>query len=128
VGVAVDADRNVYVADTWNQRLQRFRLLAAEADDYVFDAEFAVEAWSGQSVDNKPYLALDAQGRVYVTEPEGYRVLVFNRDGQFLATWGDAGADSATFALLSGIAVGPDGDVYVTDSGNFRVMAFPPLP
>lgn len=128
VGLAVDAERNVYVADTWNQRIQRFRPLFPEADDYVFDAEFAVEAWAGQSVENKPYLALDARGRIYVTEPEGYRVLVFDRDGQFLTTWGDAGTDNTTFSLLSGIAIGPEGDVYVSDSGNFRIMKFPPLP
>jgi sugar lactone lactonase YvrE len=131
VGLALGPDGTVYVADTWNQRVQAFKP-DSNTGEYLFAQQWPVVGWYGQSLDNKPYLAVDAQGRVYATDPEGYRVLVFNTDGQCLATWGDFGADNTAFALASGIAVDAQGNVYVTDAvkddqANDRVMKFPAL-
>ncbi len=127
VGVAVGADGSVFVADTWNQRIQVFTPDGATGE-YLFAREWTISGWFGQSLDNKPYLALDAAGRLYVTDPEGYRILVFASDGKFLTTWGDFGSDNSTFALVSGIAVDTSGNIYVSDGGNQRLMKFPPLP
>lgn len=125
VGVAVTSDGGeVYIADTWNQRLQRF-VRDELTGEYRFDLEWSVSAWYGQSLDNKPFLTRDAAGRLLAPDPEGYRVLVFDRGGQFLTTWGDAGADNSTFSILAGVAVDPDGRPYVVDYGNNRVMRFP---
>ena len=82
VGIDVDAEGNIYVADTWNQRVQVFD------SDCAFLREWPVEAWYGESVVNKPFLAVDDEGRVYVTDPEGYRVIVFSSEGDLLATFG----------------------------------------
>ncbi len=127
VGLAVSPEGTLYVADTWNLRVQVFEA-AAGTDDFVFVREWPIVGWYGTSVENKPYLALDNRGRVYVTDPEGYRVIVFDSTGKFLTTWGDFGADSSTFALVSGVAVGPDGSIYVSDAGNARIMRFAALP
>ena len=70
---------------------------------------------------------MDAQNRVYAVDPEGYRVLVFDQTGQFVTTWGDYGADDTTIGMASGVAVDAEGNVYVADSGNQRLMAFPPI-
>jgi sugar lactone lactonase YvrE len=131
VGVAVGPDGLVYVADTWNQRVQAFRRDEATGQ-YLFASEIKVSAWYGaggnvQSLDNKPYLAVDSLGRLYVTDPEGYRVLVFDSGGEFRTTWGDFGNDAATFSNLAGVAANVDGQVYVVDVGNSRVMRFPAL-
>jgi DNA-binding beta-propeller fold protein YncE len=127
VGLAVTDDGTLYVADTWNLRVQVFTP-APGTDDFVFTREWPIVGWFGQSVENKPYLALDNRGRVYVTDPEGYRVLVFDAEGQFITTWGDFGGDDTTFALVSGVAVDSEGRVYVSDPGNQRVMRFAALP
>jgi hypothetical protein len=110
------------VADTWNQRVQ------------VFDSNFAplrewlVEAWYGESVLNKPYLAVDGQGRVYITDPEGYLVIVYSNEGELLATFGQYGYDNASFTLPTGIDVDAEGYIYVTDTDGQRVIRFEPLP
>ncbi len=77
---------------------------------------------------NKPYLDVDAWGRVYVTDPEGYRVAVFATDGALLATFGQYGYDPSSFTLPTGIQVDGEGRIYVSDSDGQRVMRFVPLP
>jgi len=122
VGIDVDSNGNIYVADTWNQRVQVFD----PGFDYL--REWMVDAWYGQSVVNKPYLALDAEDRIYITDPEGYRVAVYDAEGTLLATFGQYGFDAAAFSLPTGIAVDAQGDIYVTDTDGNRVLKFEPLP
>lgn len=124
VGIAIGKDDTLYVADTWNQRIQVLQKDAA--GNYTFLREWPITGWYGQSLDNKPYIAVDAQERIYVTDPEGYRVLVFDAFGKFITTWGDFGNGNNQFALASGIAVDNEGQIYVSDVGeNNRIMLFP---
>ena len=122
VGLAQDAAGNWYVADTWNRRVQQF------SEAFQFIAQWPVSGWGSQSVVNKPALAVDQTRKlVYAVDPENYRVLAFGLDGSFKATWGQYGMEAESFMLPTGIAVGPDGKVYVVDGDAHRVMIFPPL-
>jgi DNA-binding beta-propeller fold protein YncE len=77
---------------------------------------------------NKPGIAVDPQRRiVYAVDPENYRVLAFDTEGNFLATWGMYGMDAMSFTMPTGIAVAPDGRVVVADGDAHRIMIFPPL-
>ena len=111
----------VYVADTWNQRIQVFR----EVDGmFVPERMWEIAGWYGQSLDNKPYLAVDDQGMVFVVDPEGYRVLQFTSQGEFVRYWGDLGNSNETFGMTGSVAIDPQGGVWVTDTGNSRLMHF----
>ncbi len=123
VGITIDEADRVYIADTWNQRIQKFEKDAA--GEYQPVQEWEVYAWFGESLDNKPYLDIDPQGFLYVTDPEGLRVLEFKDDGTFIRYWGDLGAGLNQFALVGSVAVDPSGGVWVTDTGNNRIMHFP---
>jgi sugar lactone lactonase YvrE len=125
VGIALGPDGALYVADTWNQRMQKFTPSSTGA--YSFVKEWPIVGWYGQSLDNKPYVAVDARGRVYVTDPEGYRVLVFDGGGTFLTTWGSYGSDTTTFGLAAAAGLDAAGDIYVSDAANNRVLKFDPL-
>jgi predicted membrane-bound mannosyltransferase/DNA-binding beta-propeller fold protein YncE len=121
VGLAIDNQGKVYVADTWNQRIQVF----SEVDGtFVPERMWDVAAWYGQSLDNKPYLAVDAAGDVFATDPEGYRVLQFNNNGDIIRYWGDYGIEPNMFGLAGSVAVDPQGGVWVSDTGNSRLMHF----
>jgi hypothetical protein len=61
---------------------------------------------------------------VYVGDPEGYRVLVFDEEGEFLMSFGQYGFDTASFALPLGMAFDAEENLYVVDSDNSRVLKF----
>lgn len=123
VGIAAGPDDRIYVNDTWNQRIQVFR----EQDGaFVPETSWDVVAWYGQSLENKPYIAVGEY--VFITDPESSRVIQFTREGEFVQFWGDYGSGANAFDLVSGVAVGEDGGLWVTDPGNGRVMFFQPPP
>lgn len=125
VGIAIDKAGRIYVADTWNQRVQVFEETATNTFTPVI--EWSVSAWYGQSLNNKPYLDVSADGVVCLTDPEGFRVLCFNAAGEYLLGWGGTyGDDEASFVLLNGVAFDHEGGVWVVDGGNHRLMRFHP--
>ncbi len=123
VGVAVANDGTVYVTDTWNQRIQSF-IPSQDGGVYFPLQQWDVNAWFGQSLDNKPFIAVDADNNVFITDPEGYRVIEFTGAGQFVRTWGDFGVGPAELGLPSGIAVDREGNIWVADAGNNRILRY----
>ena len=123
VGIAIDSDGIVYVTDTWNQRVQSFQP-SPDGKIYTPLKQWDVAAWYGQSLDNKPFIAVDNKGHVFITDPDGYRVIEYTTDGTLIQTWGDAGNTPTTFGIAAGVAVDKDGHIWVTDAANNRVMKF----
>ena len=62
VGIAVDQAGLVYVADTWNQRIQVFQ--PDDQGQYSPLRSWDLQAWYGQSLENKPYLTVDTRAPV----------------------------------------------------------------
>jgi sugar lactone lactonase YvrE len=127
VGLAADASGQLYVADTWNQRIQSF----SQNSDRTYQPlnSWDIVGWYGQSLDNKPYLTADQDGYIYAGDPEGYRVLQFTSDGTFIRYWGDLSSGNDGFGLVGGLATDAVSGIWVVDTGNSRLMHFtlPPV-
>ncbi|MGC8873103.1 MAG: flippase activity-associated protein Agl23 [Chloroflexia bacterium] len=124
VGIAVDASGRVYVADTWNLRVQVFAPGPDGNVSPIPEAVIPVTGWESDSRENKPYIAVDSGGLIYFTVPERHYVAAVRVTGEVLTVWGGYGVDLASFHLPTGIAVDSKGQVYVSDSGNGRVLLF----
>jgi sugar lactone lactonase YvrE len=68
-------------------------------------------------------IALDAEGRVYVSDAQRDLVLVFSSGGEFEYSIGEPGEGPGQFALPAGLAIVKD-RLYVADSQNRRIQVF----
>jgi DNA-binding beta-propeller fold protein YncE len=123
VAIALDSAGNVYVTDTWNQRVQVFSPDSA-GTVYTALSEWPVDGWYGQSVENKPFIALDSTGNVTITDPELCRLITFSPDGQPIRVLD--GCSAGTLLLPSGIASDGSGGLWVTNAGNGTMVHFKP--
>lgn len=121
VGLGSGPDNSILVADTWNARIQRFTPSLVPNFTWPFDG------WEGNSAENKPYLAVDSAGRVYATDPENARVVIFDADGTYLARFGKRGDGIDSLGLVNGITIDGSDNIYVVDAVNNRVLRYPAI-
>ena len=126
VGLALHPDGRLFVADTWNRRVSVF-----DSATGAFLYTFVVRGWY-EELGNRPYVAVDgARDRVYVTDPDAGRVLVYDTLGNCLGSFGQASRENpgpGQFTTVGGIAVDAGGNVYIADAGSGRVLIFAPPP
>ncbi len=122
--VAVDPrNGDVFVADNWNQRIQKL------TPDLQFSEEWLVPSWETQQRDDKPGIAVDTQGRVYVTDPTMFRVIVYSPEGEIAASFGAYGKEANQLTFPNGVAIDwQTNQALVADADSGRVLLYPALP
>ncbi len=152
--VAVDSDKNVYVSDSGNNRIQKFdssgTFLGWWGKDDMGGIRWHASGSGRTGVsgtgDGEFYgpggIAVDSSGNVYVVDTANYRIQKFNSSGTFLGWWGKddlgstgwhepgtgrtgvSGVGDGEFDEPSGLAVDSAGNVYVVDTANYRIQKF----
>lgn len=125
--VAVDRARGlIYVADASRK----------DSEDHtvkVFDKDGALVRTLGNGKGDcdgclffPTYVAVDANGNVYVCSTLNARVDVFDPTGKYVRTIGGRGTEFGMFDKPKGVALDSFGNVYVVDSGWSNVQIFNP--
>ncbi len=111
--IAVDAAGNIYVSDAGNVNLKTVCRIEKFGPWGTFLEQWDATCGIG--------LAVDAGGNVFVV-PRWDRVSKLSPAGTLLTEWGSRGTGDGQFTGASGVAVGPDGMVYVSDQNRIEVF------
>ncbi len=116
--LAVSADNLIFVMDTTNNAIN------------VYDASGRLLRWFGESgsepgqLHDLSSMAFDSRGYLWI--PSGYTIARFNANGDFVFSFGEAGSDPGQMAGPFDVTVGPDGNLYVTETFGHRIQVFDP--
>lgn len=127
-GMAASADGMVYIADTLNNRMAQWQILANGSAAFVRNF-----VWPGHERGEAAFTPTDAvladDGRLYVTDQFNNRICVFDGDGRPLFAFGRQGyweegePDGERFMLPTSLAI--DGDrLIVNDLVNRALKVF----
>jgi DNA-binding beta-propeller fold protein YncE len=95
--------------------------------EFIAEIPFAPESQNWPSG-----VAVDANGSLYVIASGDDAIRVFDRDGVQVATLGEIGDGPGQFRFhdadgaLGDLALGPDGNLYVSDTFNYRIQVLRP--
>ncbi len=124
-GIAVDQAGNIYVADTWNHRIQKFDATGKFLTMWGTNADTrGIANINPDQFYGPRAIVIDAQGNLLVSDTGNKRILKFDPNGVPLAQYGGAGGNPGQFLEQVGIAMDAQGTLYVADTWNLRVQKF----
>jgi sugar lactone lactonase YvrE len=135
--VAVDADGNLWVADTNNQTIRQITPsgVVTTLAGSVPDSGSRDGAGSGAQFRQPTKIAVDANGNLYVTDTNNATIRKIAPNGLVTTLAGSPGqmnndngtGSAAHFSIPNGIAVDATGALYVTDPGSHRIRKGVPV-
>ena len=126
-GLAVDAGGQIFVADTWNGRIQVFDASGNFVTKWGVFNTTGGELTDPLALFGPRGLALSADGNLLVADTGNKRILKFTPGGEILQQIGGGGVVGGRFEEPVGLAVSPlDGSVFVADTWNRRIQKLTP--
>ena len=118
-GVAIDANGNRFVTDTYNQRILKY-----DANG-TFVTQWGSRGRTNYAFNYPRMLAISPVDQsVWVTDTDNHMIKKFSNNGVFQCKAGALGDVGPLMRNPHGIDVAPDGTVYVTDTRNGLLKAF----
>jgi len=118
--VAVAPDGSVFVADTFNHRIQKFD----STGKFIKMWGIFAQGDTPESFWGPRGIAVDENGNVLVTDTGNKRVVVFDIDLNYKTQFGGGGFEPGQFDEPVGITVNSSGQIIVADTWNRRVQTF----
>lgn len=113
INIRIDIDGTKYITDTGRDKI------------LVFDGNDKFIAAFGKEDQFRPTDVAIVGDRLYVTDVLHHQVHVLDKkSGKSLFIFGKAGSAEGELFHPTNIALGPDGDLYVSETSNFRVQRF----
>lgn len=123
LGIDVDGNGDVYVADFRNDQIQVFDSEGEFIRRFPDPQEVVGKGASGQEGLGIAVTDIAVhEGKVYALD--SYQVVVFSTDGELLTQFGMPGTQPGGIDRPNGIAIAEDGTIIVSDSNHNRVNAY----
>ena len=134
-GVAVDSAGNLYIADSFNDRIRKVDASTGNISTIAGTGTFGFSGDGGAATSAQLYfpkgVAVDGASNIYIVDTANRRIRKVNASNGNISTiagsgtsgfGGDGGAaTSAMFENPSGVAVDGDGNFYIADTNNRRI-------
>lgn len=115
--IAIHSNGDIFVADTFNLRIQRFSstweyISTIKIDDIDISENYL-----------RPFgIAIDTNDQLIITGHD--KVFISDMDGNVIKVFGGWGVNEGKFKNPSGVAVNDQGVIFVADSSNDRIQLF----
>ena len=113
-GVAVDANKNLWVADAQNNRVQKF------SSENKFLLQFGSKGTGNGQLSGPVFVSAAPSGNILVADGANHRIQEFSTTGTYLRTFGSLGSGNSQLSNPKGIAV-LGGTTYISDADNHRI-------
>ena len=119
-GVAFDKEGFLYVTDDDNNRVQKFNVETGQVHNVI-----SGHGAKGSKLDRPRGIAIHpTEQTIFLSEFDYHRISVFQSSGHFSHSFGKKGNGPGKLKHPVALAIGPNGDLYVVDSGNSRIQVF----
>jgi sugar lactone lactonase YvrE len=135
-GVYVDGSGNIYVADAYNHRIQKFPAGSTSATNGVTVAGGNGQGNAANQLSFPNSLYVDASGNIYVTDRGNSRIQKFPAgstsvtNATTVAGGNGSGTAANQFSSANGVYLDGAGNIYVSDNNasgdGGRIQKFPP--
>lgn len=69
-------------------------------------------------------LLVDEDENLYVTDEANHKVVVMDKDGEHINTWGEKGSEPGQLNRPSGMSFDAEGNIVLSDAMNSRIQRF----
>jgi YD repeat-containing protein len=139
VGMAVDASGNIWVADSINNRIEKFSSTGsfietlgwgvsngeAKYETCTSSCRVGIEgSGNGQFSEPKAIAINPSTGNIYIVDSGNDRIQEISSSGTFIRAFGSEGSGTGELSEPQGAAIDSKGYVWVADAGNNRIEEF----
>lgn len=120
LGVAMDAEQNIYIVDAGRGAVVKYDRLGLYLNTIGQKKDFSRISDVAVTGDGKKIYVLDRGG----VDSMKHQIIVYDARGQKIDVIGSRGHKAGQFNHPTQLALNLKGDIFVLDAGNFRVQVF----